>query len=793
MRLTHILIFSCIVILSGCGSPAERAAGYIQSAQELFDQGDYVAAKLEAQNAVQISPKNAEARYLLALIAEQQGFGREMLGHLQVAVAEAPQMVAARVKLGTLYVLGRVYELAAEQAEAAEALAPDDPDVVVLKARLALQQGDSEQGLAILGRALDLDPDHVVAIGMQASAWQENEPDRALDLLDQAIRRLPTDEILPLHELKLDILSRHERTEDMEQALLVMIEGAVEDESIFHSRLVRFYKEQGQLDKAEAMLRDIAAAPSGSIGARLNVVQFLAEAKTRESATEALRTFIDDDPENQQLLIALGDGYLIDNRHDKAVIAFTEVVTLDPLSELGLLARVKLTAEKVRTGDTDGAMQQVDNILTDAPAFSDALLLRAGLLFSERRYDDAIADLRILLRKEKGNQRALLLMGRSEAAADNMILSEDAYRRLLGLNPNHRTAIRELVSLMVQAERFDAAEKLLEGISQGSSANLEAAILMVELQMLQDDWPAAVDEARRIASGTDPGGIGPFMLGQVFEGQQRYEEAVNAFKQALEKSPDNISILQGLARSLNAQGKEEETIALLRGKVKAYPENPAMQLMLGGALKDTGQNPEALRVFESVISDHPELSPSYVALASLYPDDVTKRVDSFRRGLTAVPGNLPLGKLLANEYQRQGRFAALVELYEELLVSHPETWEIANNLAALLADLYFKNPEHLVRAVQLADSLASNDEPAVIDTVGWVYYRAGDGERAVRYLERAVTLLTDMPVVNYHLGMAYLVVGNEFGAKQELAKAIQMAATDFAGIEDAREALAGLQ
>ncbi|MDP7418341.1 MAG: hypothetical protein QF483_00495, partial [Gammaproteobacteria bacterium] len=191
--------------------------------------------------------------------------------------------------------------------------------------------------------------------------------------------------------------------------------------------------------------------------------------------------------------------------------------------------------------------------------------------------------------------------------------------------------------------------------------------------------------------------------------------------------------------------------------------------------------------------DHPELSPSYVALASLYPDDVTKRVDSFRRGLAAVPGNLPLGKLLANEYQRQGRFAALVELYEELLVSHPETWEIANNLAALLADLYFKNPEHLVRAVQLADSLASNDEPAVIDTVGWVYYRAGDGERAVRYLERAVTLLTDMPVVNYHLGMAYLVVGNEFGAKQELAKAIQMAATDFAGIEDAREALAGLQ
>ncbi|MDP6673847.1 MAG: hypothetical protein QGH93_03205, partial [Gammaproteobacteria bacterium] len=70
MRLIISLALSCIVFsLSGCGSPEQRAAEYLATAQELFADGDYLGAKLEAQNAAQIEPKNAGTSYLLALIA----------------------------------------------------------------------------------------------------------------------------------------------------------------------------------------------------------------------------------------------------------------------------------------------------------------------------------------------------------------------------------------------------------------------------------------------------------------------------------------------------------------------------------------------------------------------------------------------------------------------------------------------------------------------------------------------------------------------------------------------------
>jgi len=794
MRLARLLVLFCFaVFLAGCGSPEERAAAHLESAQELFDEGDTVAAKLEAQNAAQIEPKNAQARYLLALIAEKDGKGREMLQHLQVAVESDPQMLEARIKLGTLYVFARAFDLAIEQLVAAEKLAPDNADVKVLSARLWIQEGDTEKGLAKLNEALDLDPDHVEAIGMKAMTLQENEPDQALALLDEAIKRLPADKSRALLDLKLNILSRHQRTADLEQALLAAIRESADDSSPYRARLARFYREQGRLDEAESMLRDIAAAASGDVGPKLAVVQFLAEARSSGAAIDALQSFVDADPENQQLILALGDLLLNNDRRDEAVAAYEKVAALDPVSESGLLARVKLAAERLANGDTDGARDRVESILADSPAYPRALLIRAGLRFTGQRYDDAIADLRVLLRKEPDHQRALLLMARSEVAAGNPVLARDAYRRLLSVNPNHVAAIRELVALMLQEGNDEEAHTLLSRLSENGNGSIEAGILLIEMLAEQKDWDNAEAEARRFAAATDAGGAGTYMLGQVLEGQQRYADAAEAYAGALQKNPGNIAVLQGLARTLNAQGKKDEAIDLLRRSVAEYPDRAGIQLMLGGALMDLGKTSEARKVFEAVISHHPEFAPVYVAVASLYPDNADKRMAEYRRGLAAIPGNLPLGRLLADEYQRAGKTDELIGLYQALLDAHPNAWEIANNLAGLLADYRYRDPASLERAVQLADGLADTENPAVMDTVGWVYYRAGDSDRAVSFLERAVAALDAIPVVHYHLGMAYLAAGNRIDAKRELARAIQSAVSDFDGIEEARKALASLE
>ncbi len=792
MWFTRLLCLCCLAAgLAGCGTPEERAAAHLETAQELFDRGDYINARLEAQNAAQIEPKDAGARYLLALIAEQDGQVRAMLQHLLIAVEADPDLLAARIKLGTLYVSARAYELAAEQAAAAMALAADAPDVRVLNARLLIQQGQLEPGRAELERALLLDPAHVEAIGMKALLLQEGEPDRALELLNGAIDGLARDESVSLRQLKLDILESHERTGEFEQALRAMIDDAPDGDSTYQARLADFYRRQGRIDEAEDMLRELAAAASENSVARLDVIQFLAEVRTPDEAAQALRDFISEDPENQELRLAIGDLYLSENRREDAMASYREAAALDPVSQPGLLARAKLAADRMQQGDNEGAGSIVAGILADAPADSRALLMRAGLRFGEESYDEAIADLRVLLRNEPGNQNALLLLARSHIAAGEKILGKDTYRRLLDLNPALAAATQELVTLMVQDNEVDEAEAVLEQLARSDSDNSAAEILKIELLLQRKDWPAAEAAARRLAAGTDPNGVGAFQLGQVLEAREQYAEAARTYAEALEKSTNNLRMMQGLARTMNAQGKQVETIAFLRRRAADFPDNTGIRLMLGGALADRGETAEALRIFESVIDDQPDQSPPYVAVASLFPDDADKRIDAYRRGLAALPGNLPIASLLVDEYQRLDRVDDLIALYEELLAASPDNQEMMNNLAALLADRRFADPDSLQKAVRMAERLVDTDDPLIMDTVGWVYYRSGDGERAVTFLERSAAAV-DLPVVRYHLGMAYIAAGDRAAARAALESATGSNVAAYDGIEAARAALAGL-
>src|SRR3712207_9492885 len=47
----------------------------------------------------------------------------------------------------------------------------------------------------------------------------------------------------------------------------------------------------------------------------------------------------------------------------------------------------------------------------------------------------------------------------------------------------------------------------------------------------------------------------------------------------------------------------------------------------------------------------------------------------------------------------------------------------------------------------------------IVDSLGWAYFRLGENDKAVTYLERAVELEPGDPVINDHLGDAYWRAG----------------------------------
>ena len=84
-----------------------------------------------------------------------------------------------------------------------------------------------------------------------------------------------------------------------------------------------------------------------------------------------------------------------------------------------------------------------------------------------------------------------------------------------------------------------------------------------------------------------------------------------------------------------------------------------------------------------------------------------------------------------------------------------------------------------------AYALRPND-PAVIDTLGWLLFRQGQVDRGLALLRDARLRDSTDPEIRYHLAAALAKSGRRTEAREEVAQALKGGAS-FAGIEDARK------
>lgn len=781
-----LIVIAAALMLGACGSPEERAADYIAKAQALYDKGEFLKARLEAQNAAQVEPKNAKARYLLAQIAEENKEYQQMFGHLLVAVDGDPANVEARLKLATLYFLGQAWEEAASQSEELLKLAPNDARVRILNARVLIQRGEREAGLAEVGEALRIDPDNVDAILLQAASDVGDSMDKGLATLDTAIDRLPPDKARPLRELKIVILAQGARTEDVEQGLRSLSEDFPQEQS-YQFQLAQFYTAQGRVDDADKLLRKVTELDPTNADTQLGYVQFLAGQDELDRAEAALKAFIEQNPEGDKLRLALGELYERTDRPELATEAYAALAARNPKSADGVTSRNRLAALQIRAGKIDEARAAVDGILKDAPDDASALLLRAGLRFNDKQFGDAIGDLRLVLRKEPDNARALLLMAQSYVSTNDLVLAKDTYRRLLEVAPESPDGLQQLAMLYASNKEYAEAEALLRRQLEKQPDDILASGRLVELLMAQNKPAAAETEARRMAALGNQAGVGDFSLGRVLAQKQDYNAAAAAFRKSVNARQDDPLPLEGLVRSLMAAGNQDEAIKVLNQQLDANQNELFAKFLLGGIYGTRGDQANAAKYLEDVLKERPDSVETWAALAGLYPKDRDARIKVYERGIKAVPASPELTMLLATEYEQASRFEDAIVLYEALLKVKPDYLLGANNLAALLLDQRTDKASH-ARALELAKPLLNMDNPAMLDTLGWAHYRAGEFNEAVSVLERVVAKAGQFPIFRYHLGMAYLAAGNPVGAKQQLTEAVK-GASEYPGLGEARAAL----
>jgi tetratricopeptide (TPR) repeat protein len=787
-RWLQLLAVAALVAIAGCEPPEERVANYVASAEQFFEEENLVKAELEAKNALQIEPKNADARYILAHIAVAKREFNNVVGNLLIAIESRPEFIEARTELGTLYVQAGMLELAEEQLVELEKFAPEHTETRLLRARLLANKGELEQAAVELKAAISAEPDNIVAMGLLASLLAATDVDEALVIVDEAIAR--SEESRGLWLLKINILTGAARSEAVEAAYRSLI-SHFPDEFEYRFRLAKFLAEEGKIeDVADVLMAAVDHDPSDQ-EAKLTLVRFVAATQSVKQGVALLQDFLEQDPAATELRMLLADQYLKDGDTESAKVEFQKIADTEENEDAGLTARMRIASIAISEGELEAGTAIVEDVLARDPLNANANYLKGTLNFLDANWKGAVANLRNALRQDPNNLRSQWLLARTHFRAGDLLLAEEAYRKLIQNSPINVAASLELARLLVDLKRLENAEEFLSRQIALMPLEVDLSRAMIGILVELERYDDAIAEAERFGATEGNEAVGNYFVGGIYQARGQLDKASDAFRDALEDRPDAREPLQALVSSLAAQDRIDEARDYLQDLTQQYPENLFIKTLLGQVMAVTGDKDAAREIFETTLSNQSAWLPAYAALASLDSGDPQAQIDVYRRGLQASPGNQRMTMLLGSAYERRGEIEKAITLYETALGGNPNMPLVANNLAALLSD-YRQDRASFNRALEVARPLVGKDEALLLDTLGWIYYRLGDYQKAQRLLERSVELEPNFAVLRYHLGMTYRAQNKEQLSIEQLRAATEVPEIEYLGREEAEQALAEL-
>jgi tetratricopeptide (TPR) repeat protein len=778
-----LLIHACLVLaafqLAACGSRQERAENYYKSGMNYLAEKNYVKARIEFKNALQLKGGMVRAWRALAQIEEQQKNWPALAGSLKRIVELDPKDVEARLRLAKLYLLGGALGDALKMVNAAAELQPRNADVLALKAAVLFRLKDIDGATREAERALKIDPGNADAsVVLSAESFMKNDQDGALKALAGVKSAHAND--LGVVLLKVNIYNRMGKFDEVERLLRELIK-LHPGQPTFRSQLVNFYVAHKRPDDAEKELRAIVKANPQDTTAELQLVNLLSALRGPDAAQAELVARINAGGNVFPYQIALAKFNFSRGKPEEATKRLEDLIGASKATDELLTAKIALAEMYLARKNTTAAEPLIASVLKGDSRNSDALRLRASVQYDRGQFDGAIESLRQALNDQPRSPQLLASLAAVYERTGSIELASNAFldaTKASGYNASYGlnyVAFLERRGLKSQAEN---ALTELAGHNQNNVAVLSA---LAKVKLAHQDWVGAhaiADQIRRLGDKRTML-VADQIQGAAFGGEKKYSDSLAALQNVYEANPEAVQPMVAMVATYVRAKQPEKAEEFLYAALKANPRN-AEALVLLGSLRVLDKKPEqAVDFYRKAIEMQPKRPIGYRALLDLYSQQgkVDEAIKTAQAGLKEDPKSFALGLSLAGLLEAKKQYEPAIAQYEAMLKDQPGSMVLANNLASLLAD-HRTDKASLEKAVSLTALLKKSDVPQFKDTLGWVAYRRGDYTTAVKLLEEAAAKLSKIPLVPYHLGMAYLAMDANQKALEQFKKARDLAPND---------------
>lgn len=493
---------------------------------------------------------------------------------------------------------------------------------------------------------------------------------------------------------------------------------------------------RGQVDISLQAYLDLAQRTRDPRIAR-RAVEVALFARDTQAAAEAARIWVEAEPESGEArrvlanVLSGGAGEL-----DQVQIQLARLLAQSPEQIENHL--MSLNRAFARVPDKAAVKEVIHRLTEPYASRPEAHFARAQSAIAADDEMESLAAIETALKLRPDWEPAILFKAQLLAQSDAPDEAIALLKAHLNRNPESRNTRLTYARALVSAREFDAARDQFRTLldSAPDDRDLMYAVGLLSAQLEDYDGAVPLLEGALQAGHPEADGI-RLNLGQIAERRGDPERALQWYR-SVEQGRNHLDAQVRIASVLASQGKLKEAREHLQRVDADEDTRKRLRIAEAQLLRTAGQGPEAFALLDE------ELQRT--------PDD---------------PDLLYESAMLA---EQMGKIDVMEGRLRKLIALKPDHAHAYNALGYSLADRgeRLEEAESLItRALELTPG-----DPFILDSMGWVRFRRGNPEEALRHLERAYGMRPD-PEIAAHLGEVLWAMKREADATRVWNEALR--------------------
>lgn len=354
-------------------------------------------------------------------------------------------------------------------------------------------------------------------------------------------------------------------------------------------------------------------------------------------------------------------------------------------------------------------------------------------------HEKAIAEYKRAIELKPDYAEAYYGLGIAYYKSKNYDAAIEAYKEAIRINPDNTEAYYGLGLTYSNAKKYKEAIDVLKHVVEKEPDNVDAfEALGIANQRLGKYSESSeyfkqgiiINPPKRYKS-----------IGLNYSMSEKYDEAIDAYKKAIELDSNDAEAYAGLGAVYTLSGRHQDAIESCLRAISIDSECTEAYYWLGLAHHNMGDYGKAIEAYKRELSIDSQVEEAYIALGGAYVElnAYEDAITAFNNALKIEPNNTFTYNQLGSAYFELGRTAEAYEAFKKAIRIEPNDAKAHGNLGFIHQSL--GQYKEAVECYEQTCKLTDYKNHVYITALAAAYAENRDFTKAIKFQEKAIELL----------------------------------------------------